>query len=214
MLPYKDIYDISVFLGTEAVDTPGSPQYSRDEIVYRVGDREICNIAKLMMSSHSGTHIDTPAHFIPDGKNLDEYPLEQWILPAQVVNIEDREAVRPIELNNLDIAPGEALLFRTYNSTSGKVVSGVYSEDFIYVSPEAADFCVERRVSLVGIDYGTIEKHGDLDYPTHHKLLGNEILILEGINLKEVPPGKYTLFCPPLRIKGAEGAPARAMLAR
>ena len=182
--------------------------------MYRVGDREICNIAKLMMSSHSGTHIDTPAHFIPDGKNLDEYPLEQWILPAQVVNIEDREAVRPIELNNLDIAPGEALLFRTYNSTSGKVASGVYSEDFVYVSPEAAEFCVEKKVSLVGIDYGTIEKHGDMDYPTHHKLLGNGIRILEGINLKEVPSGRYTLFCLPLRIKGAEGAPARAMLAR
>jgi arylformamidase len=82
------------------------------------------------------------------------------------------------------------------------------------MSPEAADFCVEKKVSLVGIDYGTIDRYGAQDFPAHHKLLGNDILILEGINLKEVPPGRYTLFCPPLKIKGAEGSPARAILIR
>jgi len=167
-----------------------------------------------VMSAHAGTHIDFPAHFIPNGKHIDDYPAQKFILPAQVVTIEDKEAIRPSELENRDIKPGDALLFRTDNSISGRCTSGVFSKSFVYMSPEAADFCVEKKVSLVGIDYGSIDRYDAQDFPAHHKLLGNDILILESINLKEVPPGRYTLFCLPLKIKGAEGSPARAILIR
>ena len=208
---YEVIYDISVSLGAESIDYPGGPVYSR-ELVMKIEDGDPADVSRLEMSAHSGTHVDMPAHFIARGKNLDEYPAEKWILPAHVVSIKDKEMVRPSELENVDIKPGDALLFKTDNSMSGRGISGVFSERFIHVSPEAADFCVERKVSLVGIDYNTIEKVGS--DVVHHKLLGNEILVLEGINLKEVPSGRYTLFCLPLKIKGAEGAPARAILVR
>ena len=168
----------------------------------------------MVLSAHSGTHIDFPAHFIPNGKHIDEYPARRFILPAQVVSIEDKEAIRPSELENLDIKQGDALLFKTDNSISGRCTSGVFSESFVDMSPKAADFCVKKKVSLVGIDYGTIDRYDDKDFPAHLKLLGNNILILESINLKEVPPGRYTLFCLPLKSKGAEGSPARAILIR
>jgi arylformamidase len=213
MKRYEAIYDISVSLGDESVDYPGAPLYSR-EFVSKTKEGEPLELSKLVMSAHSGTHIDAPAHFIPNGKHIDEYPAQKFILPAQVVTIEDREAIRPSELENLDIKQGDALLFKTDNSISGRCASGVFSESFVYMSPEAADFCVEKKVSLVGIDYNTIDRYGAQDFPAHRKLLGNDILILEGINLKEVPPGRYTLFCPPLKIKGAEGSPARAILIR
>jgi len=213
MKRYEAIYDISVSLGDESVDYPGAPLYSR-EFVSKTKEGEPLELSKLVMSAHSGTHIDAPAHFIPNGKHIDEYPAQKFILPAQVVTIEDREAIRPSELENLDIKQGDALLFKTDNSISGRCASGVFSESFVYMSPEAADFCVEKKVSLVGIDYNTIDRYGAQDFPAHRKLLGNNILILEGINLKEVPPGRYTLFCPPLKIKGAEGSPARAILIR
>jgi arylformamidase len=158
--------------------------------------------------------LDFPAHFIPGGEHIDDYPAQRFILPAQVVGIKDKEAVRPSELKNLDIKPGDALLFKTDNSISGRCVSGVFCESFVYMSPEAADFCVDKKVSLVGLDYLTVDRYGDKGFPIHYKLLGNDILILESINLKEVPPGRYTLFCPPLKIKGAEGSPARAILIR
>jgi arylformamidase len=131
-----------------------------------------------------------------------------------VVNIKDSKLIQPGELKGLDITPGDALLFKTANSTSGRNVSGVFSEDFVYISPEAARFCAEKGVGLVGIDYGSVDRRSETDFPAHYELLGNEILILEGINLKNVPPGRYTLFCLPLKIKGAEGAPARAVLVR
>jgi arylformamidase len=208
---YGTIYDISVWLGAESIDYAGTTPYSREMTMKDIG---ILELSKLVMSTHSGTHLDFPAHFIPGGKHIDEYPVQKFILPAQVVGIKDKEAIRPSELENLDIKPGDALLFKTDNSVSGRCVSGVFCESFVYMSPEAADFCVDKKVSLVGIDYGSVDRYGDEDFPAHHKLLGNGILILESINLEEVPPGRYTLFCPPLKVKGAEGAPARAIVIR
>jgi len=210
---YKEVHDISVLLGEESIDWPGNPPYSR-ELILKIEAGDFCNLSKLDMPTHVGTHVDTPAHYIATGKNLNEFPIERWILPAHVANIKDSDVILPTELENLDIKPGDALLLKTANSTSGKSTSGVFSERFVYMSPESADLCVNKKVSLVGIDYTTVDKFGNEDFPIHHKLLGNEILILEGINLKEVPPGKYTLFCLPLKLKGAEGAPARAILVR
>lgn len=210
---HKEIYDISVSLGDEAIDWPGNPPYIR-EMVSRIADGAYCDLSKITMTVHVGTHVDTPAHFISGTKNLDGFPIERWILPAHVVNIQDSKLIQPGELKGLDITPGDALLFKTANSTSGRNTSGVFSEDFVYISPEAARFCVEKGVGLVGIDYGSVDRRSETDFPAHYELLGNEILILEGINLKNVPPGRYTLFCLPLKIKGAEGAPARAVLVR
>ena len=210
---FKEFYDISVSLGEEAIDWPGNPPYSR-ELLSKKEDGEQWTLSKLVMPTHVGTHVDTPAHYFAQGKNLDAYPIERWILPAHVVSIKDREVVRPDELKNLDIEPGEALLFKTANSLSGQATSGVFSESFVYMSPAAADFCVEQKVGLVGFDYTTVDKYSQEYFPVHQKLLENEILILEAVNLKDVPPGRYTLFCSPLKIKGAEGAPARAVLVR
>jgi len=207
------IYDISIPLGGGSVDWPGLPPYSR-ELVSEMNKGGPADISKLTMICHVGTHVDTPAHFTPAGENLDGYPVDKWILPAQVVSIEDTQAVHSSELEELDIKPGEALLFQTDNSRSGRCVSGTFSEDFVYISPEAADFLIDKKVSLVGIDYGSVDQFGDEEFPTHHKLLGSGVRILEGINLKEVPQGKYILLCLPLRISGAEGAPARAVLVR
>ncbi len=115
-------------------------------------------------------------------------------------------------LRKLDIKPGEALLFKTANSMKGQCTRGTFSDDFVYISSEAADYCVEKKCGMVGLDYITIEKYGDTDFPAHRKILGANVYILEGINLKAVPPGSYTLVCLPLRIKGGEASPVRAIL--
>ena len=207
------IYDISLMLGGDAIDYVDLPKYCSEQI-WKLEDGKIANLSRLVMTSHHGTHVDVPFHFIPDGKRLDEFPIERWIRPAHVVSIKDKEAIRPSELQYLDIEPGDALLFKTDNSISGLITSGVLYEEFVYMSPEAAEFCVEKKVSLIGIDYYTIDRLDDAEHVSHHKILGNDILILEAINLKAVPPGKYTLFCLPLNLKGVDGSPARAVLVR
>jgi arylformamidase len=166
------------------------------------------------MSAHSGTHIDFPAHFILDGKSQDQCDISDFIVAAQVVEIEDTETIRPGEFQHLDIKPNEALLFKTENSRRGLCKSGRFSDLYVHLSPEAAEFCVDKRVSLIGIDYLTIEKHGDETFPAHRKVLGNNILILEGIDLLNVSPGTYSLICLPLKIKGGEASPVRAVLLR
>ena len=208
---FKKVYDISVTLGTESIDYLGDTPYSRD-LIWTIKDHGNYDLSRLIMSAHSGTHIDAPSHFIPHTKSIDQYTIQDFILSAQVVKIKDNETIQPQEFENLDIKPGDALLFKTDNSMSGRCRSGVFSESFVYLSSEAAEVCVEKKVSLVGIDYISIEKYGDEAFPSHRKILGNNMLILEGIDLKMVPPGKYTLFCLPLKIKGGEASPVRAIL--
>lgn len=212
---HEAIYDISILLGGEQVDLPipGVPPFSRERILTFEGGGG-CELSKLVLTPHAGTHVDAPSHFVPKGKSIDEFSIKEFILPAQVINIEDKESVKRYELENLNIHEGDALLFKTDNSVSGRCKSGVLSPNYVYVSPEVADFCIARKVSLMGIDNFGPERPGESieAAPIHHKLLGNNILILEGIDLKMVPPGRYTLFCLPLKIKDADGSPVRAFL--
>lgn len=210
---YEAVYDISVLLGVEDIDYPSTPPYSRD-LIYSLKNGDTSNLSRLVMSTHSGTHLDAPSHFIPNGKNIDEYPAKEFIMPAQVVPIEDKEVIQSSELEKLNTDAGDAILFKTDNSISGRSISGEFEGGFVYLSPEAADFCVRRKLGLVGIDYNTIEPLRTRSFPVHKKLLYSGILILESINLREVSPGRYTLFCLPLKMKDAEASPVRAILIR
>ena len=100
------------------------------------------------------------------------------------------------------------------NSASGRAAGGEFHEDGVYLSPAAAELCVRAGARLVGIDYLTVDRYGDEDFPAHRTLLSAGLLVLENINLRDVPAGRYTLVCLPLRLGGAEGAPARAVLLR
>ncbi len=211
MPPFSKIHDISVLLGEESITYPGDPEYQR-EFVFTIADSGICNVSRLSMSAHTGTHLDAPLHFVEGGKSIDQFSPAQFILPAVVIDIHNKTAVYPTELESAEINEGDAVLFRTENSLSGRCKSGVFSEDYVYVSPAAAEFCAEKRVRLIGIDYITIEKHRDETFPSHHIILGNDIFILEGVNLLDIKPGRYTLCCLPLKIKGGEASPARAVL--
>ena len=211
MIQYKAIYDISVTLGEEAIDYPDDTPYSR-KLIWKIEEGSVCDLSGLELSTHAGTHIDAPAHFIANGKTIDQYNVGDFILPAQVVDINDRDVVKPEALLDVPFQPGEALLFRTENSTTGRCRNGVFSEHYVHLSPEAAKTCVDKGIALVGIDYISIEQYGNEAFKAHRTLLGAGVLVLEGINLEYVPPGKYTLFCLPLKMKSAEASPVRAVL--
>jgi len=212
MKPFKKLYDISVLLGVESITYPGDPPYRRN-LISAIRSGDICDVSKLEMSAHAGTHIDAPSHFIAnEAQTIDQYSAEEFIMPALVVDIENKTAIHPEELRKADLQPGEAVLFKTENSLSGRCKNGVFSEEYVYLSSEAAQYCVEKKAKLVGIDYITIEKYGDQAFPSHKTIMKNGIFILEGINLADVPPGRYSLLCLPLKIKGGEASPVRAVL--
>ncbi len=210
---YEAAYDISVMLGEDDAAYPGDVPYSR-EMASTITAGANYNLSTLKLSAHSGTHIDAPAHYINGAKTLDLYPLERFILTANVIFIEDDESIKSDTLKHAEIKEDEAVLFKTHNSASGLCRNRIFSERFVYLSKEAAELCVDMGVSLVGIDYVSIERYGDDESPVHHMLLKNDVLILEGIDLSKVITGKYTLAALPLRIKDVEAAPARAILLR
>jgi arylformamidase len=207
------IYDISVVLGRESIDFPGDEPFAR-KWTERLRDGGVCDLSSLTLSAHAGAHLDSPAHFLPRGKALEAYPLREFIRPAQVVEIRDPECVRPEALEALEIPEGDAVLFKTENSLSGRSRGGTFPERFVYISGEAAAFLVRKKAGLVGLDAISIERYGDKTFPAHGTLLKNDVLILEGIHLGDVPPGRYTLICLPLKLEKCEASPVRAVLVR
>jgi arylformamidase len=211
MVPDLQIYDITVTLGGGAIDYPGDPPFRREQVsAIRTGGAY--DLSRLEMSAHAGTHIDAPAHFIPGGRTIDQYAAADFIFPAHVVTIESRESIRASELAALAIRPGDAVLFKTENSRSGRCRSGAFSPDYVTLSVEAAELLVRKKAGLAGVDYLSADRHDAPDHPVHQALLRNGILILEGIDLGQVPEGRYTLWCLPLKIAGAEASPVRAVL--
>lgn len=207
----RSIYDISVVLGEESIVYPGDTLYSRESLMSIEKDG-IYNLSKVVMSAHSGTHIDAPSHFFPGTRTVEQFAVQNFIRPAHVIAVEDKEVVRPYEFEKLDNKPGDAVLFKTQNSETGRCKSGEFSKEYVYLSKEASECCVEKKIGIVGLDYIAVDQYGDIECSSHQILLGNNIFILEGVNLEAVPPGKYTLFCLPLKMKGAEASPVRAIL--
>lgn len=211
MTNFETVYDISVSLGQEDITYPGDTPFSR-KVICEVNDGSMSCTSRLEMSAHAGTHLDTPAHFLSDGRNLDQYKAKDFIFPAQVIEIAGDKPITPLELESVKIMPGDAILFKTENSRIDRCISGMFSSHFVYLTWEAADFCAAKKAGLVGIDYITVDHFDDKSFPVHRTLLENNILLLEGINLKHVLPGHYTLVCLPLKIKEGEASPVRAVL--
>ena len=212
-MDFGEAYDISVLLGEEDAVYPGDATYRREQ-VSSIESGANYALSTLHLSAHSGTHIDAPAHYLAGKRTIDSYPAGHFILPARVVSIRDRQSIKSSEIEGIEAGKGEALLFKTENSVSGLSRSGSFRERFVYLTKDAAELCVKMGLKLVGIDYISIDRFGDEEAPAHHRLLSEGILILEGIDLKDVPSGRYILICLPLKIKDGDAAPVRAVLLR
>src|SRR5262249_2858260 len=138
--------------------------------------------------------------------------LDKLIGACRVIAIDDADAVLPEHLADLNGI--ERVLFKTRNSAFWNEPEKGFREDFTYISPQAARVLVEKNIKLAGIDYLSVEKFGSEDFETHITLLEKEIVIIEGVDLREVPPGDYELICLPLKYTGGggDGAPARTIL--
>lgn len=206
----KKIYDISVTLGDETADLPLGPGFEQELMVVSFGEEKF-GISKFSMIVHVGTHVDAPCHLLPHEKTVDGYNLERFVLPATVVEIKDKEAIKPEEIECLNLEKGQALLFKTDNSISGRSVSKTPAETYVYMTIEALEVALSKGVSLLGFDYSAAEKPGPIA-SLHSRCFQEDIILLEGLNLKDVPVGNYTLIALPLKLKGVDGSPVRAVL--
>ncbi len=204
------IYDITVPISAELPVYPGDPSIQLERVM-SLEKGDIANVTRLCCSTHIGTHVDPPSHFIAGAMTLDELPLETLIGTARVVDVGDVPAIDAAVLNHCDLNGATRVLFKTRNSSFWPEADK-FQEDFVYIEPDAARRLVELGVRLVGIDYLSVEKF-NFDQPTTHLvLLGANVVVVEGLALRNVPPGDYELLCLPLKIKDGDGSPARVVL--
>jgi len=205
------IYDISHTLTEEIPRWPGDPPFEF-RLISKISDGDKANVTHLTMVAHTGTHIDAPRHFIDGAPSVEEIPLESMIGPAVVLDLPDVEliTVEVLEKAKLD-ADAERILFKTRNSKRRLMEKKAFETNYVSLSTEGAAYLVDRGVKLIGIDYLSISPF-DNPIPGHQILLKANVVIVEGLNLTHVGPGNYTLYCLPIKIAGADGAPARVIL--
>ncbi len=189
---------------------PGDPP-TRLRRVQDMAAGDACTVTAIEMCAHAGTHLDAPSHYLPDGPDIAAMPVETGVGPARVIAVADPRAITPDELAGHAIRRGERLLFKTANSTRPPATDA-FSPDFVHVTAEAARFLAGRKVRLVGIDAPSVGAVGGDGDEVHRLLLAAGVWLLEGLDLSRAFPGPVRLVCLPLRIPGADGAPARAVV--
>ena len=205
------IYDVTISITNSMPVWPSDPpvQLKSTPHVSRDGSHTV-QVTAIEMGSHTGTHIDAPYHFVEGGRKLHEIPLEQLTGTAHVVEIKGVPSIAKKHLEDLRWEGVERVLFKTDNSDHWN--DGKFYEQFVYLEPEAAEYLVARNIRLVGIDYLSIDKYKSEKHPTHFVLLPHNIVILEGLNLSRVSPGRYHMVALPLNLHDADGAPTRVIL--
>ncbi len=171
------------------------------------------HVSELCLGSHTGTHIDAPIHFIKGGKGIDRIDPERFMGPAFVADLRRvKGGITAADLAQARIPRSTMrVLLRTSNSRWWHPARA-FRTDFVYLAPDGADWLVERSVQLVGIDYLSIEGYGVPGAPTHKRLLGAGIPIVEGLDLFNVRPGRWQMAAFPLRIKDGDAGLTRAVL--
>ena len=206
------IHDVTVTYSADIPPFPGNPTPVLRRL-RSMDDGGRNNVSLLETYVHGGTHVDAPIHFIQDGYAMEDVPLETMIGPCRVAYFPDADAITSAMLDGLDLpADLMRLILRTRDSAFWDDPTRQYPENFVALTPDAAEWIVERGIRLVGIDTLSIERYREAGAATHKALLGAEVVIVEGLDLRGIAPGDYELICMPLKLKGSDGAPARVAL--
>lgn len=165
--------------------------------------------SRISLDAHTGTHLDAPLHMLENGATIESIPLSDLIGTARVLDLTHvKYEITRSDLEPFAIQKGEWILFKTRNSDNE---SPNFDVDFVFLRADGAQYLAEIGIKGVGTDALGIER-SQPEYPTHRSLMRNNVLILEGLRLKDVPAGSYFFVLAPLKLEGIEAAPARAFL--
>ena len=206
------IYDITVAISADVPIYKGDPGVEVTSFK-SIADGSTANVSHISFGVHTATHIDAPNHFIDGAKRIHEIDPDKLVGPCRVIEVpEDVIAIEPEHVG--DIGGMTRVLFKTRNSAFWATPEDGFRTDFTFLTHATAKLLVDSGVVLVGIDYLSIEKSGSPGHPVHITLLEKEVVILEGVDLREVKGGDYGIICMPLKYigGGGDGSPARTML--
>lgn len=211
---FMPIYDVTVPLSAATLTYPGDPGIEIHSWL-ALANGDAANVSRINFGLHSGTHVDAPAHFIAGGAKVETLPLASMVGEAEVIAVPDDISAIDADFVARNCAPGaQRILFKTRNSAFWNDLDAGFRADYTYLAPSGAASLVELGVKLVGIDYLSVEQFESQTFATHHALLSQGVVILEGLDLRAVAAGSYELICLPLRIAAGsgDGAPARVIL--
>ena len=202
------LYDISLTLSPQSIRwvTAQSLELIERKRMSR-GDPN--NSSSVHTSVHAGTHVDAPFHFVPDGITIESLPLDTFIGPARVCAVQPGSHITAADVAKAKLNGETRVLFKTRNSNLLR--KSEYDASFAPFSVDAANALVDLGVKLVGLDYLSAAGANE-QVPVHRAFLDHGVILLEGVDLSDVPPGRYELFCPPVKLAGSDGAPCRAVL--
>ena len=201
--------DVSVPLKTGMPAFPGNPDFEL-HAVKRIAEGGSSNVSRLVLGTHTGTHVDAPRHFFDNAATVDALALDLLIGRTRVVEIAKRGGITRDDLAAANLREDLRVLLKTPNSAFWN--EPAFRQDFTYLDESAASYLVEQGVKVIGIDYLSVEQFKKPGAPAHRALLSRNAIIIEGLNLSDAAPGMYEMYCLPLPVTGGDGAPARVVL--
>jgi arylformamidase len=203
------LIDITRPIAAGALLHPGDPPLMHTRYADQ-GKGADYNLSLVTLGIHTGTHFDFPLHYDNAGRAGEAYGVERFVVTAHVVDCGVADAVQPAHLLGVPVQPGDAVLFKTRNAHASQERM---EPGWVYITPEAAQACVDLQAGIVGMDYIEVEQGVDASSnPVHLTLLDNDVLLLENVDLRGVEAARYRLYCFPMLLPGLEGAPCRAVL--
>jgi arylformamidase len=203
LLKLLKIHDLTRTISQDMRVYPGDPQPKFDPHA-TIKDNNV-NVTRITIGSHTGTHVDAPWHFLQEGNTIDIEPLDKFIGEATIIDASGKKSITAEDFSSYDIRSNEIVLI--YTGTGDR------RTDFAYLDISAAEWVVEHEAKCIGIDTASVEKYGEKGAPVHKMLLARNIGIIENLaNLKQFAGSRMFFVCLPLRLKGIDGSPARAIL--
>ena len=206
------VIDLSHKLANGMQIYPGDPHFSI--VPWNIHEKDGCQVDKILMGSHSGTHIDAPWHIDTQGAKMDEIPVNRFIGNGVLVDVTGKGSGESIGIDDLtpvidQIKPEDFLIFHTgWDRFFGQKAYLKHP----YISPDLADKILHMEVSLVGIDTLSVDPTGTNIFATHEALMPSRILIVENLcNLQSVPQTRGIYSFLPLKLNGSDGSPVRAV---
>lgn len=177
-----------------------------------ISEGSAANISRLHAGVHAGTHIDAPLHFLDNGDSVDKIDINLFAGRVKIIDTQESKSIRYEHVKSVNKEEAGAVFFKT--SSSMRTLEEPFDTAFAGLEYEAADHLVDKGIKVIGTDALSIERYGNKGNEVHKLLLGNGVLIIEGLLLKDISPGIYNYICLPMLIMGSDGAPARVVLSK
>lgn len=208
MFEGRQIFDVTRSILNDMTVWPGDPGVLVER-TSSIGEGSAYNVSRMNLGVHSGTHMDAPLHFIDGGKDIASVDIARFFGRALVVAAPSDRIGEEL-LKPFDLAGVQAVFFRTRASMRDEKTP--FWDEYPAVTVDCAEYLIQNGILTVGIDYFSIERSLDNNYPVHEKLLSHEVAIVEDLNLKDIKPGFYDFICLPLKIAKSDGSPVRVLL--